>query len=101
MNVVKYDEYTKQKMDFIQKHDSDFTIHTSEMDCYNSYHKEYVFEDGAVWYEVISLAQEEAKLEGTSKITGMKVFGSKLVRYNRIEFWNSDNSLSRYTYETI
>lgn len=101
MKVVSYKQYNEQKTLFFNKHDYDFTIHTSGMDCYGTYHKEYVFEDGAIWYEVVSLAQEEVKLEGVSTITNTKVFGTKLVEYNKIEFWSSDNSISQYWYETI
>lgn len=52
--TVKYEEYRHDKQAFFKKHDNDFTIHTSSMDEYSRYHKEYMFADGATWYECYS-----------------------------------------------
>ena len=54
MMTVKFNEYNDDKNNFFKKHDYNFKCDTSSMDEYGHYHKEYVFEDGAIWYEAMS-----------------------------------------------
>lgn len=85
--------YDKEKREFFQKHDNDFSCDTSSMDEYGCYHKEYVFEDGAVWYEVMS--PEYADYEVEVKLVKIH----ETIKMFRTEFWSSDNSSSKYYYE--
>ena len=91
--TVTFNEYNDEKNNFFKKHDYNFKCDTSSMDEYGRYHKEYVFEDGAVWYEVMSpdcIAYEvEVKM--------VKI--CETVKMLRTEFWSSDNASSKYYYE--
>ena len=91
--TVKFNEYNDDKNNFFKKHDYNFECDTSPMDKYGRYHKEYVFEDGAVWYEAMSpdcIAYEvEVKM--------VKI--CETVKMLRTEFWSSDNASSKYYYE--
>ena len=46
--TVSYKDYFETKKAFFEKHGFDFTTHTSSMDEYDRYHKDYIFEDGAI-----------------------------------------------------
>ena len=93
MKVVNYEEYTNAKQEFLKAHDYDYRIQTSPMDEYGSYHKEYICEDGAIFYEVMSPVTENVTVE-VHKVT-MTV----PVKFLRTEFWSSDNAESGYYYE--
>ena len=91
--TVSYKEYNEMKKNFFEKHDFDFKTNTSSLDEYNRYHKEYIFADGAMWYEVMSPEWEEVEAE--VKYVKVKVS----VKLFRTEFWSSDDATSRYYYE--
>ena len=91
--TVNCDTYCTEKDRFFKKHKHDFNCQTSPMDESGRYHKEYVFRDGAIWYEVMS--PEMVKQEIEIKLCKMTIE----VKMFRIEFWNSDNAVSRYYYE--
>ena len=92
MNIVDAKEYSAQKKAFFNKHKGLKRTDTSPMDEYDSYHKEYICEDNAVWYEVMSPYYKTLQLEvNKCNITvEVKLF--------QTEFWDSDNSKSRYYY---
>lgn len=93
MKVVDYSEYEELKKGFVQKHDCDFEIETSQMDQYGRYYKQYNFKDGAFWYETIMPVYETV----TSVVHKCEI--SMDVKLLRTEFWNSDNSESNLLYE--
>ena len=91
--TVTYKEYNEMKKNFFAKHKFDFRTDTSSLDEYDRYHKEYIFSDGAMWYEVMSPEWEEAEVE----VRYVKVKVS--VKLFRTEFWSSDNAESNYYYD--
>lgn len=91
--TVKFNEYNEDKNSFFKKHNYNFKCDTSSMDEYGRYHKEYVFEDGAVWYEVMSPTWQNVEVEVKLVKVVVKV---KLLS---TEFWSSDNASSKYYYE--
>lgn len=93
MTIVDSAEYNAQKKAFIKKHKGLKRVDTSSMDEYSSYHKEYICEDNAMWYEVMSPYYKTVEME----INKCKV--SLDVKLFQTEFWDSDNSNSRFYYE--
>lgn len=93
MKIVDYKEYVEIKKQFMEKHDYDYRVETSSMDQYGCYHKEYVFEDGSMFYEVMSPVYEKVTVEVH------KVTVAVDVKFLRTEFWNSDDAESNYYYE--
>lgn len=91
--TTTYNDYIEVKKAFFKKHNNEFTTHTSSLDEYNGYHKEYVFEDGAIWYEVNSIEYVEYEVE--VKMVKIKEQAKML----RTEFWSSDDARSSYYYE--
>lgn len=94
--TVNYNEYSNDKKAFFSKHDNDFNTFTSSMDEYGRYHKEYVFSDGAIWYELMrpEYVTEDIELE----VKGVKVKTQIKVKLFRIEFWSTESG-SKYYYE--
>ena len=89
MDVVKFEDYQNIKKDFYQKHGEPKEYTSNE----NSIHlKTVVFDDGAEWYEKNELVQEE--------INGEKhgVPYSFLLFLNKLEFWSTDDSKSKFVY---
>ena len=93
MAVVSYKRYSDEKDQFFRSHKNDFRIETSTMDEYGRYYKDYLFEDGAIWHEDMSPVFESATVE----IKMVKV--SVEVKMMRVEYYNTDDSTSRYYYE--
>ena len=91
---MNYTNFMDRKQKFFRKHDSDFTIRTSTMNEYGGYHKEYVFSDGAIWYEVYDRITREVIVD-TDYNCKVKVD----VEFFRTESWNTDNAKSVYMYE--
>ena len=85
--------YRYERDMFFKKHKNDFEVQTSPMDECGVYHKEYVFTDGAIWYEVMS--PEYVKQEVEIKLCKVTVE----VKMFRTEFWSSDDSVSKFYYE--
>lgn len=91
--MTTYQEYAEEKKAFFTKHNYSFSIQTSYMDEYGCWNKRYVFEDNAVWYEDYMPVIES----GEAFIRGLKIpVEAKLLR---TEYWDTDNSKSRYLYE--
>ena len=91
--TVSYETYMKDKKAFFEEHKYNFQCDTSPMDEYGAYHKTYIFDDHAVWYESMTPTYEKAKME------------VKMVRFDvevkllRTEYWSTDHSESKYYYE--
>lgn len=85
--------YRYEREMFFRKHNCDFEVQTSQMDEYGMYHKEYIFADGAIWYEVMSpeYVKEEVNIKLCKVTVEVKMF--------RTEFWSSDDSVSKFYYE--
>ena len=90
--VVSYKQYAEDKKSFFEKHDYNYTLDTSPMDEYGRYTKTYIFEDGKVWYEVMSPTFESTEVE--IHLVKVKVE----VKMLRTEYWSSE-SPSKYYYE--
>ena len=87
-------EYLSSKANFISKHFGERGFREDGGVVGEKIHKVLVFEDGAQWYEITEPIWE--KLSGT--LHGIPV--ETKVRMYRTEFWDSDNSKSRYLYES-
>ena len=83
--------YEQDKTAFLKKHGLK-EVFTSPM-INDTYHKEYITEDGGIFYEVMSSHYEtiETETHGVKVETFVKLF--------RVEYWNTDNAKSRYHYE--
>lgn len=90
--TVKFNEYNDDKNNFFKKHDYNFKCGISSMDEYGCYHKEYVFEDGAIWYEAISPEYVDYEVE----VKLVKIH--ETIKMFRTEFWSTE-SASKYYYE--
>lgn len=91
--IVTYKEYMEDKQKFFKKHGYNFSEDTSPMDQFGMYYKTYTFEDGAHWYERMN--PEWVKETFTIKLAPVEVE----VKMFRTEYWNTDNSISRFYYE--
>lgn len=91
--TVTVKDYGELKKNFFEKHENEFRIETSPMDEYGRYHKEYVFNDGAVWYQVMGpeYVNQEVTVKGCTMNVEFKMF--------RTEFWNTDDFKSKFCYE--
>ena len=90
--TVNYSEYAELKGKFFRKHDNDYELQQGGTSA-EYYHKEYVFKDGAIWYEVMTKTYEVETIE--IKYCKCEVSVAML----RTEFWSSDNAESNYYYE--
>lgn len=86
--------YLDYKRDFIEKHkEADWTVHTSPMDEYGQYVKNYVFSDGAILTEVNRPVWEKA----TAEVKGISV--EVEIKLLETEAWNTDDAKSVKFYE--
>lgn len=86
--------YIEYKNAFIKKHnEADWTVHTSPMDEYGQYCKNYVFTDGAVLTEINRPVVETVKVE----VKGVEV--EVEVKLMETEAWNTDDAKSVKWYE--
>ena len=86
--------YIEYKNAFIKKHNSaDWTVHTSPMDEYGQYCKNYIFTDGAVLTEINRPVYETAEVE----VKGVKV--EVTIKLLETEAWNTDDAKSVKWYE--
>ena len=86
--------YIEYKNAFIKKHNSaDWTVHTSPMDEYGQYCKNYIFTDGAVLTEINRPVYETAEVE----VKGVKV--EVTIKLMETEAWNTDDAKSVKWYE--
>lgn len=90
--TVTYKQYIDEMIAFSKKHNAkgQCKITTSPMEN-NRYHKEYCWEDGANWYEVTELINEEKEVEAHGLIFKVNV------EMWRTEFWSTE-SPSKYYY---
>ncbi len=86
--------YQNEKKKFFAKHGHEFHCYTSELDAYDSYHKEYAFADGAIWYEVMRPEWHEAVIESV----GLRFAAKEKVKLFSTEFWSTDNAESSKCY---
>lgn len=89
---VTYQTYMSDKMAFIKKHGDEWTLDTSPLDEYGRYMKTYIFEDGAVFYELMGKVVEEVEVRHRG--LSFKV----QVEMYRTEYWSTE-FCSRFIYE--
>ena len=89
---TNYDTFWREKKDFCQNHDSDYTVCTSPMDEYGRWHKTYLFTDGAVWSELMTPEFETAYTE----VHGVRV--EVEVKMLKTEYWSTEQG-SKYYWE--
>ena len=90
--TVNYETYENEKLAFFRKHEMDYVQNTSEMSA-GMYHKEYVFSDGAIFYESMMKVEEEQIIEAheiKTKVT---------VSYMKTEYWTNENCGTNTVYE--
>lgn len=85
-------EYWDKKMTFFKKHPMD-TVHTSPMDEYGGYHKTYICEDGAQWFESMGIVPV------TERVVVRGVAVNVTVDLFRTEFWNTEEAGTGVYYE--
>ena len=86
--------YIEYKNAFIKKHNkADWAVHTSPMDEYGQYVKNYIFTDGATLTEVNRPVYETVIVE----VKGVKV--DVVVKLMETEAWNTDDAKSVKFYE--
>lgn len=95
--TVDYRTYNDSKTKFFRKHKNDYHTETSAIDEYGTWHKEYVFSDGAVWYEVHSAVYKDVELTG--ECHGVKITKNETIKFFRTEYYNTDDAASKYLYE--
>lgn len=90
---MTYQEFSAIKRQFFKKHNSDFTANTSPMNQDGSYHKDYIFEDGAQWTECMRPVWREAtvQVENVEIKVNVKLFET--------EAWSTDDATSIFYYE--
>lgn len=91
--TIDYRDYTDEKQEFFKTHHYDYRVYTSGLDEYDCYHKEYVFTDGAIWYELMGAVTESA----TINVHGLEIKTD--VRLYRTEYWSTENAISKFYYE--
>ena len=98
MKETTMKEYNDIKTLFYRKHATENGIHESGMiDEYGRIHKNVYFNDGAEWHEVSEKIREEATT--TVNIHGIAKEVATYIDLFRTEYFNTDNSESRYMYE--
>lgn len=90
--------YIEYKNAFIKKHSkADWSVHTSPMDEYGQYVKNYIFTDGATLTEVNRPVVETVTVETTVK--GIPITIHQDVKLMETEAWNTDDARSVKFYE--
>ena len=90
--VTTYTDNKKDKENFFKKHNNDFDTYTSSLNEPDSYHKEYIFRDGAEWHEVTKPTYELKEVE--IKMCKLSVE----VKMLRTEFWSTE-TYSKFYYK--
>ena len=95
MNIVNYQTFENDLNSFISKHSkkSDLHIWTSPLKD-GEYRKEYLFEDGASFYEINRMnysEQVEIEVHGLWMMVEVKMI--------RHEYFSTDEGTSKYWYE--
>lgn len=92
--TVTSKQYSEEKSRFIKEHGKkDWHVETSSMDEYGTYYKDYIFDDGAIWNERMSVEWIKQEVE----INYVKV--EVEVKLQKIEFWNNKTGISKFYYE--
>lgn len=92
MNIVTFNEYENDKLEFFNKHYRDFTCDTIGNSA-EYYTKTYMFNDGAVWYEVSRMVEVE-------EIVNVHKCDVKVrIDMLQTEYWSNDKSESKFYYE--
>ena len=90
--------YIEYKHNFIKKHNkADWAVHTSPMDEYGQYVKNYIFTDGATLTEVNRPVFENIEVE--TEVKGIKITIRETVKLMETEAWNTDDAKSVKFYE--
>lgn len=90
--------YLEYKKAFIEKHKkADWAVHTSPMDEYGQYVKNYLFTDGAALTEVNRPIYETVEAE--VEVKGIKFTLRQQVKLMETEAWNTDDAKSVKFYE--
>lgn len=90
--------YIDYKNEFIRKHNNaDWTVHTTPMNEYGQYSKNYVFTDGATLIEINRPVWETVKVE--TEVKGIKVVIEQEIKLMETEVWNTDDATSVKFYE--
>ena len=90
--------YIEYKNNFIKKHNkADWTVHTSLMDEYGQYVKNYIFTDGATLTEVNRPVFETVKVK--AEVKGIEVEIEDTIKLMETEAWNTDDATSVRFYE--
>lgn len=92
MNILTSKQYETEKYNFLNKH-NDWQVETSQMNEYGSYHKEYICDNGDIWYEVMRPIHETVEFE----VKGVKF--EQTVELFEVEFWNNKDANSKFYYE--
>lgn len=95
---MTYEEYNEEKKQFFEKHSYDYRVGTSTMDEYSAYYKTYTFEDGAQWYEKVSLKKEQLGVTAESELAGRTVHSQIIINWMCTEYWSTE-AASKYYYE--
>lgn len=91
--TVNYETYTYERANFMYKNiEHNMRVETSPMDEYGTYYKNYIFDNGAVWSERMSVEYVQQEIE--VKLVKMTVE----IKMLKTEFWSTD-SKSKYYYE--
>lgn len=92
MDIVTEHEYNDIKRAFFRKHNNEFQCET-EGSSAEYYNKTYVFDDGAVWYEVMQkqTVMAQAKYHNVEFPAEVEVMET--------EFWSNEDSESKYWYQ--
>ena len=93
MNILDYKHYHNAKLAFMHKHYDDFSVDTSPMSECGTYHKTYIFEDGAQMTEVMRPVYVNTVVE----VRGVKI--PIRVKLFETEMWTSDDANSVFYYE--
>lgn len=89
--MTTFTQYEEEKIAFFKKHNMNYIVHTSGLNN-DSYHKEYIFEDGAVFYESSMKVEEVQIVEAHGLKTRVPV------TYMKTEYWTSESG-SKTFYE--
>ena len=95
--TVNSTTYNSDKKKFFNKHNRNFYYTETSPMTNNGWHKEYIFADGAIWYEVYSAVYEDVKLTGESH--GVQITRNETVKFFRTEYYSTDDATSKYLYE--
>lgn len=92
---VNYAEYMKRKNKFL-KQLGDYTVKTSSIDQLGIYHKQYAGETGS-WHEVMTPVEEDVSVNVT--VHNIEIPIHQVVKFQKTEFWSSEDSTSNNCYE--